>query len=319
LERTKTFPSVFTRSFTFNPTKRGFGKGDVKGETISGPVGGGFVPGIEERSDSPAQIGNEEEQVSTAASSGVHLGRNGEVGILPGGASNGYARVEGGLDMSRIRTIQLNESYRNRQKLRAVSLHPESPQDVTFGSSQDTARPVVTNIPRPFESKHSGFGGFPTPLQILPSIFPSSAKSTMRQRLARTETHATLLTNPRRSTLAVDGLNEEESWGDLLKAQVAKWMPENLGGLVIGRNSRFYTEELGDEELEVLGGVEYRALRLLGYLVGAVSFSRKLADSPVHHPLPAYPIRYHCHLLLSNRKLGRILSSFPRRPIWNSE
>jgi hypothetical protein len=39
----------------------------------------------------------------------------------------------------------------------------------------------------------------------------------------------------------------------------------------VGRNSRFYTEELDDEELEQVGGVEYRALRLLSYAVAAVS------------------------------------------------
>jgi hypothetical protein len=41
--------------------------------------------------------------------------------------------------------------------------------------------------------------------------------------------------------------------------------------LVIGRNSRFFTEELDDEELQELGGVEYRALRLLSRLVPVVS------------------------------------------------
>jgi hypothetical protein len=40
---------------------------------------------------------------------------------------------------------------------------------------------------------------------------------------------------------------------------------------VVGRNSRFFTEELDDEDLEKIGGVEYRALRLLSYAVAAVS------------------------------------------------
>ena len=51
----------------------------------------------------------------------------------------------------------------------------------------------------------------------------------------------------------------------------ARWMPDTLASLVVGRNSRFFTEELDDEELEQIGGVEYRALRLLSYVVAAVS------------------------------------------------
>lgn len=35
-----------------------------------------------------------------------------------------------------------------------------------------------------------------------------------------------------------------------------KWFSENLKGLVIGRNGDFYTEELSDEQLEELGGIE---------------------------------------------------------------
>jgi hypothetical protein len=48
-------------------------------------------------------------------------------------------------------------------------------------------------------------------------------------------------------------------------------MPDTLASLVVGRNSRFFTEELDDEDLEKIGGVEYRALRLLSYAVAAVS------------------------------------------------
>lgn len=41
---------------------------------------------------------------------------------------------------------------------------------------------------------------------------------------------------------------------------------------VIGRNSRFWTEELDDEELEQIGGVEYRALKLLSCIVSTVCY-----------------------------------------------
>ncbi|KAF8509485.1 cation transport protein-domain-containing protein [Gautieria morchelliformis] len=49
------------------------------------------------------------------------------------------------------------------------------------------------------------------------------------------------------------------------KWQNASWL--KFDGLVVGRNSLFHTDRLTDEQLEEIGGVEYRALRLLSYLV----------------------------------------------------
>ncbi|KAF9040136.1 hypothetical protein BJ165DRAFT_360136 [Panaeolus papilionaceus] len=42
-----------------------------------------------------------------------------------------------------------------------------------------------------------------------------------------------------------------------------------FSGLVVSRNSDFHTETLSDEQLENVGGAEYRALRLLSYAVPA--------------------------------------------------
>ncbi|WWC68336.1 uncharacterized protein I206_102261 [Kwoniella pini CBS 10737] len=119
--------------------------------------------------------------------------------------------------------------------------------------------------------KNTGMGGFPTPFELIKNhLLPASTT----QKLGRPVKKLELITNPtfyqdeeKRSSSAEyhRGTGEEESW----TAMVAKWMPETLSGLVIGRNSRFWTEELDDDELEQIGGVEYRALRLLGYLVGS--------------------------------------------------
>ncbi len=46
-----------------------------------------------------------------------------------------------------------------------------------------------------------------------------------------------------------------------------KWLDFKLD---MGRNSNFYTETLTDEQLEKIGGAEYRALRVLSYLVPTV-------------------------------------------------
>ena len=53
-----------------------------------------------------------------------------------------------------------------------------------------------------------------------------------------------------------------------LEASSVPWL--KFSGLVVGRNSHFHTESLTVEQLEQIGGTEYRALRLLSYLVPAV-------------------------------------------------
>lgn len=56
------------------------------------------------------------------------------------------------------------------------------------------------------------------------------------------------------------------------KARRVKWLPPGVRGVVVGRNSQFFEEELGDEDLELLGVLEYRATRILVVLVIMVGF-----------------------------------------------
>lgn len=98
----------------------------------------------------------------------------------------------------------------------------------------------------PAGQKLRDFGGFPGPVQLLRRAFKRAAPSTF-QKFERT------LTLPYKTTL--EGRN-------------TPWF--SFETLVVGRNSDFRTETLSDEEVEELGGVEYRALRLLSYLVPIV-------------------------------------------------
>ncbi|WWC88191.1 uncharacterized protein L201_003096 [Kwoniella dendrophila CBS 6074] len=143
---------------------------------------------------------------------------------------------------------------------------------------------VGTNKPIPYTEGHknSGMGGFPTPLEILKDyVLPSSTKNKLSRPVKKLEILMNPTMNPGLHTKkdeekAIDFPNSnqyktpehEESWTEMIRGSVANWMPEGLSGLVIGRNSRFWTEELDDDDLEQIGGVEYRALRLLSYLVG---------------------------------------------------
>ncbi|KIR43206.1 potassium ion transporter [Cryptococcus deuterogattii 99/473] len=124
-------------------------------------------------------------------------------------------------------------------------------------------------LPVPFGQKNTGYGGFPSLFQIFRRLLPEKAK----RKLYRPVRRVGILMHPAYARKFENGhAGVEESWGEAIRGSVAKWMPEGLQGLVIGRNSRFWTEELDDEELEQIGGVEYRALKLLSCIVSTYIF-----------------------------------------------
>lgn len=108
---------------------------------------------------------------------------------------------------------------------------------------------VVPSIspPESKDAKYRDFGGFPGPIELINKLFKKAAPS-MHRKMERTMTMSTYTT---------------------LHSTNVRWL--NFSGLVVGRNSNFHTESLTDEQLEDIGGAEYRALRLLSYLVPSVS------------------------------------------------
>lgn len=124
-----------------------------------------------------------------------------------------------------------------------------------FDPSQTQGR--SHHIPSPNTPATTGLGGF--------SVLKKFGKLLVRSlRLPVRDEHALIL-------LTREKTHVSDDWSDSIRQAVVSWLPEGFGGLLIGRNSRFYTEELDDAELEQVGGVEYRALRFLSYFVGAVS------------------------------------------------
>ncbi|WVW80474.1 hypothetical protein I302_102456 [Kwoniella bestiolae CBS 10118] len=171
-----------------------------------------------------------------------------------------------------VGSAPLSPSRPDRQHSRKATAGMGSP----LGRIKSTPSAAYYNhpIPHPEGHKNTGMGGFPTPLEIIRDYMPSSTKNKLARPVRKLEILTNLTMNKDEESkinrlLAVSGsqVEEEESWTEMLRGSVAKWMPEGLGGMVIGRNSRFWSEELDDEELEQIGGVEYRALRLLSYLV----------------------------------------------------
>ncbi|PCH35574.1 hypothetical protein WOLCODRAFT_91613 [Wolfiporia cocos MD-104 SS10] len=105
---------------------------------------------------------------------------------------------------------------------------------------------------------HSGFGGFPMPHELLSSLirrfFPN-----LQRKLTRT------VTIPRTRTIASQ---HGSVGGD------ARSVPYISFEAVVGRNSEF--KSLTHEQLEELGGVEYRALGALLWIVGGYHIGLQL-------------------------------------------
>ena len=67
------------------------------------------------------------------------------------------------------------------------------------------------------------------------------------------------------TTDTTDWTDDLEALGDKMKSYVKHTV------LFVGRNSFFHLEDLTDDELDDVGGVEFGAIRVLGWLVPLVS------------------------------------------------
>ncbi|KAJ4483156.1 cation transport protein-domain-containing protein [Lentinula lateritia] len=110
-------------------------------------------------------------------------------------------------------------------------------------------------------TKHSGFGGFPMPHEILQKLFDKFFPK-LRHKLTRT------ITIPITTTIA------SQRGGNIPPG--AKVVPYISFEAVVGRNSAFPL--LSDEQLEELGGVEYRALNALLWIVGGYHIGIQLVS-----------------------------------------
>ena len=109
-----------------------------------------------------------------------------------------------------------------------------------------TQSTVASGPPR---RKDQDMGGFPGPIELSQRLMHTNAFGFINRVWNR------ILTR----------------WRAHRQRHYLSWLPDGIDALIIGRNSEFYTDELTDEQLENLGGIEYRALRFLSYFVPAVS------------------------------------------------
>ncbi|EJD08024.1 TrkH-domain-containing protein [Fomitiporia mediterranea MF3/22] len=129
------------------------------------------------------------------------------------------------------------------------------------------------------ETRNSGFGGFPYPTtllyQLLKKAFPSVRRAFSRASAAIA----------RKLHIILSGSTARGSEKGV-KRSTAKYFSASFNAL-IGRNSMFYN--LTEEDLEELGGVEYRGLNALLWLIATYHFGVHLLCFTIIAPYMAIP------------------------------
>lgn len=111
-----------------------------------------------------------------------------------------------------------------------------------------------------------GYGGFPYPTDLLLRLYKKIIPS-LRRRLARAATALQSKTQTQTPKFIADKGRD-----------TAQYFSNSFNALV-GRNSKFYL--INEADLEELGGVEYRALNALLWIIASVSIISFLITTPV--------------------------------------
>ncbi|KAI0000966.1 cation transport protein-domain-containing protein [Russula vinacea] len=197
-----------------------------------------------------------------------HQMRHSSIGT---GSSN--ERAIPGLPTVRTQTIEFAPYplLRHRTSPQETTLRTSPPQNMTFVQStgNNTTTPLYRSETMRTSTAHRGtnanFGGFPGPPDIISRLIRRFFPGVHRQ-LTRT------LTMPRTTTITSMRGNTER----------ARPVPYVSFDAVVGHNSSF--EELTEEQLEELGGVEFRALNALLWIVGIYHICVQLAGFTIIAP-----------------------------------
>jgi hypothetical protein len=162
---------------------------------------------------------------------------------------------DSGTPMHRAQTVEFVPISPRRQRLPSLDLHSEQPVGAppNPGSTHRPSVPLGVHRTHTQPSlKHRGFGGFPMPFDILSSLFRRIFPK-LQRKLTRT------VTMPISTTIT--------SVRDNIPAG-SRPVPYVSFDAVVSRNSVFH--QLDNDQLEELGGVEYRALNALLWIVAGV-------------------------------------------------
>ncbi|KAH7909367.1 cation transport protein-domain-containing protein [Hygrophoropsis aurantiaca] len=186
---------------------------------------------------------------------------------------------------------------RPRRRSSAAPPHVNIPMDQhptthTYRSSRRASQsyPTQPYEPPDFQpaQKLSGFGGFPMPHELLASLF-GKLFPRVKTRLQRT------VTIPATTTIAGGGrvptlpgrMDSVVDGGSVTAGDGTKSVPYISFDAIVGRNSVFHL--LTNEQMEELGGVEYRALNALLWLVAVYHFGVQLISFVVIAPYMSLP------------------------------
>ncbi|KAL4252407.1 Potassium transport protein [Abortiporus biennis] len=156
------------------------------------------------------------------------------------------------------------------------SLHPEdtrmNARTMSRHSVSQYGGTHASHHTQPRRSKHSGFGGFPMPHEIISRLFRKFFPK-LERKLTRT------ITMPRTQTLA-----SQRGYPASPGARPVSYITFEA---VVGPNSKF--ERLTREQLDELGGVEYRGLTALLWIVGGYHIVLQLVSFIVIAPYMSIP------------------------------
>lgn len=185
-------------------------------------------------------------------------------------------RAMSGFPTVRTQTIEFAPYPRLRHRTsRDKSPHDRPASNLSTRNYKFTGNHITTPLYRP-ETMHTfrsaaslgtnaSFGGFPGPQEVISRLlhrfFPA-----LHRRLART------MTMPRTTTITSMRGNTERS----------RAVPYVSFDAIVGPNSTF--EELTEEQLEELGGVEFRALNALLWIVGIYHICVQLVSFTIIAP-----------------------------------
>jgi hypothetical protein len=114
-------------------------------------------------------------------------------------------------------------------------------------------------------TRHTGRGGFPGLQQILtymlgrtsPQLY-SRLSNSLRQ-YEKEGFHGSHPLQALGKTLEQPFIDNKDT-KERSEAERVKWLPPGVRGMIVGRNSQFFEEELTDEDLELIAALEYQGI-----------------------------------------------------------
>lgn len=124
---------------------------------------------------------------------------------------------------------------------------------------------------------HTGRGGFPAPhrlfIALIHALLPKTTHRVYGLIAQDPQSRGLRWAHPIQSV--EDAINKpiqaHRDAEEAKQAERVRWLPPGVRGVVVGRNSQIFDEELDLEDLELFAAIEYKALNVLTWLVIVVS------------------------------------------------